>query len=104
MMLHVLRACMSEETKLFGTQDSHDDSDDRGSDAGSCMCMDVDDCASDGSVDLSDAELQRVSVSGIGDCVELLADNEPNSASDIEDCMEFDILDDDFDLGATILT
>ena len=25
MMLHILRARMSEETKLFGTQDSHDE-------------------------------------------------------------------------------
>ena len=66
--------------------------DDRGSDAGSCMCMDVDDCVSDGSVALSDAELQRVSVSGMGDCVELLADNEPNSASDIEDGMTFPMM------------
>ena len=42
--------------------------------------------------------------SEMGDCIEVLSDNEPNSASDIEECMELNILDDDFDLGANILT
>jgi len=42
--------------------------------------------------------------SEMGVCIEVLSDNEPNSASDIEECMELNILDDDFDLGANILT
>ena len=40
----------------------------------------------------------------MGDCIDVRSDNEPNSVSDIEDCMELAILDDDFDLGANILT
>jgi len=39
--------------------------------------------------------------SEMGDCIESLPDNEP--ASDNEDCMELENLDDDFDLGANIL-
>ena len=40
--------------------------------------------------------------SEMGDCIETLPDNEP--ASNNEDCTEFQNLDDDFDLGANILT
>ena len=42
--------------------------------------------------------------SEMGDCIEDLSDNEPHSVSDIEELMELEILDDDFDLGANILT
>ena len=40
--------------------------------------------------------------SEMGDCIEVLPDNVP--VADIEDCMELNILDDDFDLGPNILT
>ena len=40
--------------------------------------------------------------SEMGDCIEVLPDNVP--VADIEDCMELETLDDDFDLGPNILT
>jgi len=57
MMVHVLKARLVEESRLSGTQAGHDSNDDRGSDAGSCMCMEVDECASDDGLDLSDTVL-----------------------------------------------
>jgi len=40
MMVCVLKARMAEEARLRGAQAAQDDTDDRGSDAGVCMCMD----------------------------------------------------------------
>ena len=38
----------------------------------------------------------------MGDCIGIDSDNEPHSVSDIEQCMELDSLDDDFDGEANI--
>ena len=41
--------------------------------------------------------------SEMGDCMGIASDNKPPSVSDIGECMELDSLDDDFDLGTSIL-
>ena len=54
MMVCVLKARMAEEARLCGAQAAQDDTDDRGSDAGVCMCME---CAGVEALHVSDNEL-----------------------------------------------
>jgi len=61
MMVHLLKTRLSEESRLFGAQAGHDSNEDRGSDVGSCMGMEVDQCASDDGLDLSDTVLVQAS-------------------------------------------
>jgi ribonuclease HI len=77
MMVRVLKARMLEEQRLSGVQVGHDDSDDRGSDAGSCMCMEF-----------------------VADDVDAA-----NEESDIEgEGVSFLYLDDDLETGSSILS
>ena len=56
MMDPILKARMLEEARLSGVLAGHKDIDDRGSDAGSCMCMEfLDDDLEDGVDIQSDA-------------------------------------------------
>ena len=61
MMVHLLKTRLLEEARLSGTQSGHDSSDDRGSDVGSCMCMEFDESASDDGLGLSDTVLGHAS-------------------------------------------
>ena len=52
MMVCVLEARMSAESQMNGAQAAHDDGDDRGSDAGDCMCSEFLDDDLDAGVDI----------------------------------------------------